>query len=1247
MNRRRPTNVWMWGLCAAWLFGGGIGCNLIPGAGLTIPILANIQWEQRGEEPNFTIRFNATNAVSDTSKVKQINWVFGDGSGFETGGVQIDHRYTATGTYDVKAYVFDDNGFVATVNTRVTVNVPSLASGPNPANNATNVPIAQILSWTPGSGATRSLLYLSTSLSAVQSALPGALQGELSISSFTPTSLAGGTDYFWRVDSKTASQTVAGPVWTFKTAAAPGPITNATPADAAVDVALTAKLSWTAGTGGTSRDVYFGTDFNAVSNATTTSAEFKGNQSTTMFDPTGDLENNKAYYWRVDEIGLGGKSKGAVLAFKSAALPGKITVPSPADNATGVAVDAMLSWTAGTTATSHDVYFGTTRDAVTTATKTGNLFRGNQQATTFKPSLGANVSFFWRIDEVGPGGTTKGDTLEFKTALAPAVATEFDPKDDEIEISLTPTLKWKAGANVVNHLVYFGESSSAVSGATSEDVSGILKATLDLGVTQYEPGATTALAENKEYFWRIDERGPGGTARGPVLSFVTRDPIRATDPRPTNGEKMVPLSKMLSWTAGVQNGATPLSHDVYLAKTEAAVNTATNATAGVFQGNFPGGTLAFNPVTLDANTDYFWRIDERYDTTDPNVTTEVAKGKVWRFTTIQGPAAQATSPQPADGAVDVDKNADLAWTAGIGTTSHAVYFGTVLLQVQTATTATTGIYKGTFPNTGFALPELAANTDYYWRIDEINDAGTTAGSIWHFKTLAAPAQITDPIPADAATGQAVAITLRWTAPTSAASYDVYFGTDQTAVTNANTGSAVFRGNQTAVQFTPSGVLQNTTYYWRIDPKNAAGTTNGQVLSFTTGLVPDKAAGFIPADNAAGISISPTLSWTAGANAVTHDVYFGTDQNAVTTATPGAGQGVFRGNQSGVTYSPSGVTADTQYFWRIDEVAPGGTKKGDVLRFRTAAPPTQASLVAGSGDGPANGGVGLKLRPILQWTSGTGTGTITHDVYFGTSQSGVTNATRISTEFKQNQGTNTYSPGSVAALIANTRYFWRIDEVDSLGGTTKGVVWQFDTTPATRFLVLDPADRPVNSPTQVTIQAVDASNNVVTSFNDDVTLNVTGGASGGGLVDIVNGVGSMMVNSTTPQSVLLQLSDGQATGLNITSAQSVIFWGPVANFAVEAAGGGLIGAQTVGVAFNIRVTARDSANQTVQDYTGTVDLTSPTTFFGGPTLTTGPLSGGILASQPISFTASAAQTTLTATQTGGAAMGTSNGFKVDP
>jgi len=1114
------------------------GCDLFNNVPLFIPPLAQFQWEQRPAEPSFTVRFDATAAVSDATKVTQVNWVFGDGSGFVTGGLVIDHQYGAVGTYEVTAYFFGSSGYVNEITQSITITLPSVASGPSPVNNATGIPVSQTLTWTPGSGSTVSVLYLSSVLSDVQTGALAALQGEFGTAAFQPTNLIGNTIYYWRVDAKGATQTVPGPVWAFTTTAAPGAITNPMPADASLDVSVSVVLSWTAGSNATNRDVYFGTNFTAVSNATEVSAEFKGNQTSTMYDPPGELPNDTEYFWRIDEIGPGGKSKGAVLAFRTAAIPGKITNASPANMATNVDVTSMLTWTAGTNATSHDVYFGTGRVAIENADRTSNTFRGNQAATSFTPTLAANTTFYWRIDEVGPGGTTKGDVLEFMTAVAPTVASDFNPVDDEIEISVTPTLTWVAGMNITAHNVYFGDSNAAVTAATKDDVTGVYKGAFVPAELTFNPGINTPLTENKEYFWRIDEQGLGGIARGPVLSFTTRNPILATDPHPTHREENVANNVQFTWVAGMQGGNAPLSHDVYLGKTLAEVTNATNSTVGIFKGNFPVGTLTFNPGTLDDGTEYFWRIDERYDAMAAGVTTAVAKGKIWSFTTAGAPAMKATNPNPADGAVDIDRNANLTWTAGTGATSHSVYFGTVQADVIAGTN---GTFRGTFPAATLVFDpgQMANNTDHFWRIDEINDSGTTTGDVWRFKTLGAPAQVTNPSPADGAVNQAVAITLSWTAATGAATYDVYFGTDQMAVMNATTASVLFKGNQAGVMYTPTGVSQSTTYYWRIDPKNAAGTTAGAVFSFTTGVIPAKATGFMPADAATNVSVTPTLSWTAGAGAVTHNVYFGTSQTDVNNATTATAT-IFKGNQAGTTYLPANLTADTEYFWRIDEVAPGGTQKGDVISFRTAVAPTQATLVSGNGDGPANGSAGAMLKPILQWTAGTGPGTVTHDVYFGIVQADVLAATRASPQFKQNQPGLTYSPGAVVALSANTTYFWRIDEVDTLGGTTKGAVWQFSTTQATKFVIIDPPDTPINTPVAVTVQAQDASNNIVTDFQTDVTLVLSGSATGGGVVDIVNGVGILNIQNAVMETVNLSLTDSQATGLNVTSTQSVTF-----------------------------------------------------------------------------------------------------------
>jgi hypothetical protein len=62
-------------------------------------------------------------------------------------------------------------------------------------------------------------------------------------------------------------------------------------------------LSWSAGQYADNHDVYFGTDFDAVNDANTTSPEFKGNQDPCSYDfNTPPPELGQTYYWRIDEV---------------------------------------------------------------------------------------------------------------------------------------------------------------------------------------------------------------------------------------------------------------------------------------------------------------------------------------------------------------------------------------------------------------------------------------------------------------------------------------------------------------------------------------------------------------------------------------------------------------------------------------------------------------------------------------------------------------------------------------------------------------------------------------------------------------------------------------------------------------------------------------------------------------------------------------------------------------------------------
>ena len=187
------------------------------------------------------------------------------------------------------------------------------------------------------------------------------------------------------------------------------------------------------------------------------------------------------------------------------------------------------------------------------------------------------------------------------------------------------------------------------------------------------------------------------------------------------------------------------------------------------------------------------------------------------------PPGAATIPAPADGATGASINTDLGWTAGSGTTSHDVFFGT-------DSTPDASESQGNQAGTTFDPGTLVNSTTYYWRIDEVNAEGTTTGTVWSFTTEAAavlPGAASNPNPTDVTTGVSINTILGWSAGTNTLSHDVSFGTNP---------APAFQGNQVGATFDPGPLSNSTTYYWRIDEVNGDGTTIGAVWSFTTEAV---------------------------------------------------------------------------------------------------------------------------------------------------------------------------------------------------------------------------------------------------------------------------------------------------------------------------------------------------------------------------------------------------------------------------
>jgi len=414
------------------------------------------------------------------------------------------------------------------------------------------------------------------------------------------------------------------------------------------------------------------------------------------------------------------------------------------------------------------------------------------------------------------------------------------------------------------------------------------------------------------------------------------------------------------------------------------------------------------------------------------------------------------------GTITVANEFELGWGGGMGTwnmTGGTVTCGELVVPTDTGAAAELFLHGGTI-NVGSDGLEvnpvgmidvgdgtLILEGDLTVQINDLIDAGqitayggggllvldydnrnpgkTTLSARWTGRAY-------NPTPADGAFYGDLWVTLGWSPDSSAASHDVYLGEDFDSV-DEGTGDT-FRVNQGDLFYIagfpgyayPDGLVPGTTYYWRIDEVEADGITKhkGDVWSFT--VPPKTAYNPDPADGAEFVDPNTLLSWTAGYGGKLHTVYIGTDFDDVNGATEGTSQGP-------TTYNPGTLELEGVYYWRIDEFDGESTYKGDVWSFTTPG--------AVGSPNPSNGAVDVQMTVILSWTPADSAAS--HEVYFGKDKDAIRNADKNSPEYKGPKvlGAESYDPGKLAWYAA---YYWRIDEVDSLGDTQKGPLWSFTT-----------------------------------------------------------------------------------------------------------------------------------------------------------------------------------------------------------
>ncbi len=290
------------------------------------------------------------------------------------------------------------------------------------------------------------------------------------------------------------------------------------------------------------------------------------------------------------------------------------------------------------------------------------------------------------------------------------------PEDGALNPETWANLSWKPGDKAVSHDVYFSDNFDLVKDGAAEAFQG--NQGEDFIVVGF-PGFAypDGLVNGATYYWRIDEVNdtePNSPWKGPVWSFSI-PPKTAYNPDPADAAEQVYPETKLRWTAGFGSKL----HTVYFGDNFDDVN---NATGGQAQ-----GTTDYTPGPLELARTYYWRVDE-FDII------ETHKGNVWSFTT-QGAVG---NPNPANGAVDVNRTQIISWSPSVFAASHEVYFGTDKDTVKNADTGSPE-YKGTraLGAETYDPGKLELGTTYYWRIDEVNSPNPDSpwpGILWSFTT---------------------------------------------------------------------------------------------------------------------------------------------------------------------------------------------------------------------------------------------------------------------------------------------------------------------------------------------------------------------------------------------------------------------------------------------------------------------------------------------------------------------------------
>ncbi|HEX42404.1 MAG TPA: hypothetical protein ENN81_10155, partial [Phycisphaerales bacterium] len=490
-----------------------------------------------------------------------------------------------------------------------------------------------------------------------------------------------------------------------------------------------------------------------------------------------------------------------------------------------------------------------------------------------------------------------------------------DPADGARLAVPGKTLSWTPGEYAAQHHVYFGTNATDVANGTGGTDKGLQTENTYL-VVGLTPGTT--------YYWRIDEVNnvtPGSPWIGPVWSFRIAS-LKAENPTPPDGTVNVIKTTPLSWEAGY--GAFG-----------SRVMMGTSPTA-LTQKSLSGGT-SYTPTGLADDTTYYWRIDSTADGVNWVI------GDVWSYTTI--PLFPVTDPNlvahylldEGEGTTILDTSGNAHHGTALGNPTwvpeamdggglqfdgidDSVRVGAIGMGPTAARTIaawakpnSTGIPTWT---TIFGFSGTTSGNNLFFDLEVIDYGGRGLG----IHRYGWERQIS------------IGVDLDWhhmaATCTSAGAVEWFHngisqGSEAGLTLNIADDVRIGMRGDNSNKF--NGIIDDCRIYnYAMNAAEIQEVMRGD---------PTKAYNPKPASSSVvSIDAATPLTWSAGDGATQHDVYFGTDADAVKNATTADAE--YKGRQAGTSYAAAVVMGGT-YYWRIDEIAGANVSKGRLWSFTVA------------------------------------------------------------------------------------------------------------------------------------------------------------------------------------------------------------------------------------------------------------------------------------------------------------------------